>query len=598
MMSEATPTTNARLSFKSVEFDTLAEGLDYAARGETGCNFYTNSGALGERVTYAELRARAVALARRFIRAGLPAGGRVAIVADTSPDFLNFFFACQYAGLVPVPLPLPMNLGGHDHYVERIERMIESAGAVAVVAPAALSGFLGEAVSGLSVAMAGTPEDFYALPEDGADPRPFGRDEVCYIQYSSGSTRFPRGVTISQRSAISNMRAIVRHGLRIQPGDRCVSWLPLYHDMGLVGFALAPVLSQTSVDYIATSDFVRRPLLWPKVMTANRGTVSFSPTLGYDLCSRRGLNGSARSIDLSAWRIAGVGGDMIRPDVLERFCDTFAECGFRKTAFVASYGLAESTLAVSFAPLDRGIEIDRVDRTQYSTTHRAVPAKGNGSARNARSFVVCGHAMPGHAVAVRDETGAPLPDRRIGKLYIKGPSVMAGYFRDAEKSARALSDDGWLDSGDMGYMIDGALVITGRIKDLIICHGRNIWPQDLEWAVEQLSGVRSGDVAAFSVTGADGAERVVIVAASRLTDFDSRRQTRRAIAATVRTTAGVDCTVVLAPPRSLPHTSSGKLSRSAVKDKYLAGEYVDPAAARAAQQAQARASVAPLAAAD
>jgi fatty-acyl-CoA synthase len=449
--------------------------------------------------------------------------------------------------------------------------------------------------------MTGTPEDFQALPEDGADLRPFGKDDACYIQYSSGSTRFPRGVAISQRSATANMRAIVRHGLEVRPGDRCVSWLPLYHDMGLVGFALAPILSQVSVDYIATSDFVRRPLLWLKVITANGGTLSYSPTLGYDLCSRRGLNGSAASIDLSTWRVAGVGGDMIRPDVLKRFRDTFAGRGFRESAFLASYGLAESTLAVSFAALGRGIEIDRIDRKQYSTTHRAVPAKGNGSAPDARSFVVCGRAAPDHEIAIRDDTGATLPERSIGRVFIKGPSVMAGYFGDPEMTADALSGDGWLDSGDMGYMVDGALVITGRIKDLIICNGRNIWPQDIEWAVEQLAGVRTGDVAAFSVTGDDGAERVVIVAESRLADDSSRHEIRRAMAAKARTTAGVDCEVVLAPPRSLPHTSSGKLSRTAVKESYLAGRYTEAAASHAAAQAaqaKARASVAPLAAAD
>ena len=597
-MLDATPTTNPRLPLNSAAFETLTEGLDYAARGETGCNFYLANGEIGQRMSYAELRERAESLGRRFVRAGLPAGGRVAIIADTNPDFLCFFFACQYAGMVPVPLPVPMNLGGHEPYVQRVERMISSAGAVAAIAPAALKGFLDEATAGLDIAMTGTPADFYALPEGGADLRPFGQDDACYIQYSSGSTRFPRGVAISQRSASANIRAIVRHGLKVRPGDRCVSWLPLYHDMGLVGFALAPILSQASIDYIATSDFVRRPLLWPKVMTVNGGTMSFSPTLGYDLCSRRGLNGAAGSLDLRAWRVAGIGGDMIRPDVLECFCDTFAECGFRASAFVASYGLAESTLAVSFAPLDRGIEIDRIDRKQYSTTHRAVPAKGNGSAPDARSFVVCGRAMPDHEIAVRDETGARLAERSIGRVFIKGPSIMAGYFGDPEMTAGALSDDGWLDTGDMGYMVDGALVITGRIKDLIICNGRNIWPQDIEWAAEQLAGMRTGDVAAFSVSGDDGAERVVIVAASRLNDDDARHAIRRAIAATVRTTAGVDCEVVLAPPRSLPHTSSGKLSRSAVKENYLAGRYAEPAADYRAAQAKARASVAPLAAAD
>ena len=605
-MSGVTPTSNARLALKPATFETLTEGLDYAAQGQTGNNFYTAAGELGVSLTYGEIRERAVALARRFIRAGLPAGGRMAIVADTSPDFLCFFYACQYAGLAPVPLPLPMNLGGHDPYVQRIARMIESAGAVAAVAPDEFSGFLKEAVAGLPVQMAGTPDDFNALPEDGVELRPFGKDDLCYIQYSSGSTCFPRGVTISQRAALSNMGSIIRHGLEVRPGDRGVSWLPLYHDMGLVGFALAPMVCQMSTDFIATSDFVRRPLLWPKVLTANGGTLSFGPTLGYDLCSRRALNGSAKTFDLSAWRAAGIGGDMIRPDVLERFHEAFACTGFHRSAFVASYGLAESTLAVSFAPLDTGIEVDRIDRAQYTLNQRAVPAKGNGSALKARPFVICGRAMPDHQIVIRDDRDAPLADREIGTVHIKGPSVMTGYFQEPEMSSQVISKDGWLNTGDMGYLIEGRLVITGRIKDLIICHGRNIWPQDIEWALEQLPGVRTGDVAAFSVTGSDGAERVVIVLARRLIDIEVRREMIRTITATVHAAAGVACEVVLAPPRSLPHTSSGKLSRSGVKTIYLEGGYAEPTAQCAPERADQpakptrnpRAASASLAAAD
>jgi fatty-acyl-CoA synthase len=596
-MFDVTPTTNSNLPMKAASFETLTEGLDYAAKGETGCNFYNSSCEIGERLSHGELRDQAMAMARRFVGAGLARGERVAIVAETNPDFLIFFFACQYASLVPVPLPLPMNLGGHDPYVQRIERMIQSAGAVAAVAPATVISFLDEAIANLDIAMTGTPEDFLALPEDGAELRPFTRDDSCYIQYSSGSTRFPRGVAVSQHNALSNIRAITHDGLAARPGDRCVSWLPMYHDMGLVGFTLSPILSQLSIDYIATPDFVRRPLLWPKVISANAGTLSFSPTLGYDLCSRRALNGSANAIDLSSWRVAGIGGDMIRPDVLERFRDTFSVCGFRGDAFVASYGLAESTLAVSFAPVDRGIELDRINRKHYSTTHQAVPASDDGDS-DARSFVVCGRAMPGHDIEIRDDNGVRRPDRRIDRIFIKGPSVMSGYFQDPEMTAGILGADGWLDTGDMGYMIDGALVITGRTKDLIICNGRNIWPQDIEWAVEQLAGVRTGDVAAFSVTGDDGVEQVVIVMASRLTDDKSRLAIVHQIEATVRSTAGVGCEVVLAPPRSLPHTSSGKLSRSSVKETYLTGKYPDQAVAHAAEQVRARASVGRLAAAD
>ncbi|MCP4327120.1 MAG: fatty acyl-AMP ligase [Alphaproteobacteria bacterium] len=587
-MLTPTPTTNSNLPFEIAPFDTLTDGLDYAARGSTGCNFYSFRGEFVEGLTYREVRDRAVALAQGLVRSGLPRGGRMAIMAETIPDFACFFFACQYAGLIPVPLPLSMNLGGKDSYVQRLKGLIDGAGAVAAVSSAEAIGDLKEAVSELSLELVGTPDDFYRLPGDGADLRPFDKDDPCYIQYSSGSTRFPHGVFISQRAAVSNSRAIARHGVFARPGDRCVSWLPLYHDMGLVGFLFVPVLTQVSVDYIATADFARRPLIWPMVMSANGASLSFSPTFGYDLCRRRAENTSLSGFDLSAWRVAGIGGDMIRADVLRLFADRFSECGFRDTAFLSSYGLAEATLAVSFAGLDERIKVDCVDKMAYALSNRAEPiaADASPSSANTRSFAICGRPMPGYQIEVRDDEANVLPDRRIGRVFISGPSIMSGYYNDPGETARVLQPDGWLDTGDMGYMIDGSLVITGRSKDLIIHNGRNIWPQDIEWAIERLPGLRSGDVAAFSVPGPDGAEAVVVVVQSRKTDAEANRELKREITAIVRSTAGVDCKVVLVPPRSISMTSSGKISRAGARDNYLSGLYAEVARDRASATSQ------------
>lgn len=607
-MLKLTSTTNSALTFNIGDFGTLTQALDYAARGETGFNFFSSRGELQTVLPYASLRARSIQLARGLVGTGLPRGARVALVADTSPDFVRFFFACQYAGLIPVPLPLPVNLGGRDSYLRQLRRMTERAGASMAVAPAALVGYLHEGLAGLDVPLIGAPADFDDLPEAG-DPRPFTADEACYIQYSSGSTRLPRGVAISQRAATANCNAIIRHGLAVRPGDRCTSWLPLYHDMGLVGFCLAPILSQLSVDYIATSDFARRPLSWLKVLASTGGTLSFSPSFGYDLCVRRAAKMPLGEIDLSAWRVAGIGGDMIRADVLAQFAETFAETGFRATSFLASYGMAETTLAVSFADLDVGIRTDRAapvpnpPKTRngvangHNGTNGHAPANGisvlnghgatnghanghsngvaNGQHRQ-RVYVVCGRPLAGHRVEVRGADGSRLPDRRIGRIYVRGPSVMAGYFDDPAGTADVLDDQGWLNTGDMGYMIDGDLVVTGRSKDLIILNGRNIWPQDVEWAVEQLPAVRTGDVAAFSIADDLAGEAVIVAVQCRVTDPDARRALQREIEAVVRISAGVDCNVVLVPPHGLPHTSSGKLSRTQTRANYLAGEYDAP----------------------
>ncbi len=596
-MLRVTPSSNLTLPLRRGEFETIAEGLDYAAQGETGCNFFSSRGELEHACGYREIRERAQALARGLARSGVARGERLAIIAETTPDFLIFFFGCQYAGLVPVPLPLSVNLGGREAYVARLHNMMARAGARLAVASAELVGHLEQAAKGLKVDFLGTPEDFYALPAEGGELRPLQRDEPCYIQYSSGSTSLPRGVLVSQRAITHNARGIGQHGLRLRQGDRSASWLPLYHDMGLVGFCLAPVMNQVTIDYLASTAFARRPLTWLKVLSEHGASISFSPTFGYELCARMSSRVEPDRFDLSQWRVAGVGGEMVRPSVLNAFAESFAESGFDPAAFVPSYGLAESTLAVSFSPLGRGLRVDRVSRDAYERAGVAVPyevnghgnghgnghsnghgqangnghGKANGSAQASRAFVKCGGPLPGHRIEIRGEDNRPLPERRIGWVCISGPSLMQGYYDDEDATASVRTPDGWLNTGDMGYMVDGELVITGRSKDLIICNGRNIWPQDLEWAVESRCGASPGDVAAFSVDDDDGRERVVVIVECRSRDPETRSALSREVSNVIMTMAGVSGEVVLAPPRSLTFTSSGKLSRAAAKADYLAG---------------------------
>lgn len=563
---------NPALPQRCGEFATLTEGLDYAARGRTGYNFFSGRGEPLGALTYRDVKERAIDLAAKLVAMGMPRGSRLAILAETSPDFMIFFFACQYAGVIPVPLPLSAGVSNHQAHVSRLRAMIGSAQPIAAVAPASMVHVVREAGRGLGVEMIGSPNDFYALPRDRGDLRPFGPRSPCYIQYSSGSTTEPRGVLLSQRAVIANARAISQDGLRVTAGDRTTSWLPLYHDMGLIGFCITPMLCQLTVDYIATAAFAVRPLIWLKLISEYRSTISFSPTFGYELCVRRaGMNGGT-GFALSNWRVAGVGGEMVRPEALQRFADVFAASGFEARSFVPSYGLAEASLAVSFAPLETGVAVDTVDREQYERCGRAIKVIANTRVRRVRSFTRCGPALPGYTIEVRDDGNAVLPDRTIGRVLVRGPSLMSGYYRNSERTRQTLSADGWLDTGDMGYLIDGSLVITGRRKDLIICNGRNIWPQDLEWAVEQLADVRSGSVAAFSVDDEhDENERVVLVVECYSNDAMMQHDLRNNIHSVIQRTAAVNCTVVLVPPRSLPYTSSGKLSRASVRAQYLSG---------------------------
>jgi fatty-acyl-CoA synthase len=573
--TEPTPTTNPSLAHRPGDFATVVEALDYAARGATGLNFYDVRGNLLTALSYRALRERALIAASKLQSLELARGARVVMVADTDPDFAVFFMACQYAGLQPVPVAVPTTIGGQAAYVEQLRRQIEAAEASAAMAPMELMLFLEAAAAGLGLVHVGPPSSFEALPAGAAPLRPFAANEPSYLQFSSGSTRFPKGVRITQACLSANAEATIRYGLEAKSGDRCVSWLPLYHDMGLVGFLLTPMYAQLSVDYLNTRDFARRPLMWLQLLSRNRATLSYAPSFGYDLSMRR-ANPLPEGLDLSCWRAAGIGGDMIQAHTLEKFAETFAPCGFRREAFVPSYGMAETTVALAFARLGRGFTLDRVDRAALTERHEAVPAAKPDSARE---FVRCGVVLPGHAIDVRDDQGASLPDRRVGRIFARGPSLMAGYFADAAESARVLAADGWLDTGDLGYRDAGEIVITGRHKDLIIVNGRNIWPQDIEWALEDSVGpLRAGDTAAFSIESEAGAESIVVLAQCRVADATERDTLITAMQAVIQKAVAVPAAIVLVPPKSLPRTSSGKLSRSKAKQLYLSGGFADAGA--------------------
>jgi fatty-acyl-CoA synthase len=580
MTLTATPTTSASLALRRADFETLWEGLDYAARSEAGFNFFSARGELKQILTYRALREQARDLAQRLAALGLARGDRMVMIADTIPEFCTIFMATQYAGLVPVPVAIPTSLGGRTAYVEQLRHQIEGCDAKLAWAPDDLLPFLREAAEGSTLTLVGGAADFAALPAGGADLKPFTRDEPSYLQYSSGSTRFPKGIDIPQSVLMANAFAIGNHGLQVRSGDRCASWLPFYHDMGLVGFMLSPMLNQLSVDYLTTRDFARRSLTWLNLISEYRGTLAYSPSFGYELCVRRLRDGTEFKGDLSSWRAAGIGGDMVQPAVLKRFADAFGPFGFRETAFCPSYGMAETTLAMSFTPLEELYTLDHISRDALERD-RAEPAEPG---PDARGFIACGPALPGHELQVRDATGKLLHERQIGRIFFRGPSVMRGYFNQPDLTREALSPEGWLDTGDLGYLLNGQIVITGRAKDLIILNGRNIWPQDLEWAAEDgVAELRRGDVAAISVENPDeeDAERIVVLVQCRTTDPEARAKLEREVAAVLQKSMAVEVSVVLVPPHGLPQTSSGKLSRAKAKANFLGGAYTRAEAASA-----------------
>ncbi|MBB3694415.1 fatty acyl-AMP ligase [Sphingomonas sp. BK580] len=566
--SQTRPTPTADpLPRRFADFATLGEALDYAARGGRGLNFHDARGTLVRAYGFTALRDDARACAYRLIAAGVTPGDRVALVAETSAEFAALFFGAVLAGAWPVPLPLPTSFGGRDSYIDQLRVQLASCDPVMLVFPPELAQMAGAAAEAAGVRGVDWVE-FATHPGPEAALPASTSDDVCYLQYSSGSTRFPHGVAITHRALLSNLAAHA-HGVQIIETDRCVSWLPWYHDMGLVGCFLSPVANQVSTDYLKTEDFARRPLSWLDLISRNPGTsLSYSPTFGYDICARRISSQTKASdrFDLSRWRVAGNGADMIRPDVMQAFVDAFADAGFQATAFLPSYGLAEATLAVSLMPPGEGIRVELVEETELSGMQH-----GEDRPQRYRAIVNCGKPVRDMEVEVREEDGTPLPDGAIGKVWCRGPSVMVGYFRDPGATEACLID-GWLDTGDMGYMSGGYIFIVGRAKDMIIINGRNHWPQDIEWAVEQLPGFKAGDIAAFAITTPGGEETPAVLVQCRSSDEVERVRLRDEIRDRVRSVTGMNCVVELIPPRTLPRTSSGKLSRAKARNLYLAGE--------------------------
>ena len=568
----ATPTID-RHPRRLADFRTIGEALDYAATGCRGLNFHDARGSLTRAYPYAELREDALLAARRFIALGIEPGDRIALVAETGAEFAAAFFGAVYAGAWPVPLPLPTSFGGREAYVDQLGVQLKSSDPALLLYPPELADFGKQAADGAGVASRAwdTLEEVEPASGDLPSAKP---DDIAYLQYSSGSTRFPHGVAVTHHALLDNLRA---HGigLKVEPADRVVSWLPWYHDMGLVGCFLSPVALQLSVDYLKTEDFARRPLAWLDMITRNPGnSLSYSPTFGYDICSRR-MSSQTRAedrFDLSRWRIAGNGADMIRPEVMQAFVDSFDAAGFKASAFCPSYGLAEATLAVSLMPPGEGIRLELVEENELSGGQGESASGFEDRPRRYRAVVNCGKPVTGMEIEIRGADGEMLPDRGIGKVFVRGASVMHSYFRDPEATAACLSDDNWLDTGDMGYMSKGYIFIVGRAKDMIIINGRNHWPQDIEWAVEQLPGFKSGDIAAFAITGPSGEETPAVLVHCRVSDNEERGRLRDEIRERVRAITGITPVVELVPPRTLPRTSSGKLSRTKARNLYLSGE--------------------------
>ena len=526
-------------------------------------------------IRYRDLLDMARAIAGGLVAQGLQPRQTVALMLPTGHDYLACFFGVMIAGGVPVPIYPPARMDQIEDHLKRHARILSNAEAALIITveqarPVAV--MLQAAVSSLAAII--TPSALRAPP---ASPRyrPHGSD-IAFLQYTSGSTGDPKGVVLTHSNLLANIRALGQAS-RATSDDIFVSWLPLYHDMGLIGAWFGSLYHGIPLVLMSPLAFLARPALWLQTISLHRGTISAAPNFAYELCMRHVSDDARAGLDLSSWRLALNGAEPVSPTTLEAFAARFACCGLRRQAITPVYGLAESSVGLAFPPLERGPRIDVVRREPFSRNGKAELATTNDS--DTLAFPSCGQALPGHEIRIVDEAGVELPERRVGRLEFRGPSATTGYYRNLD-ATRRLFRDGWLDSGDHAYMAEGEVYVTGRVKDLIKRGGRNLYPYDLEEAIGKLPGIRKGCVAVFaSPDPATGSERLVIMAETRERDESARATLRHTLNQAAIDIIGMPADdIVLAPPHTVLKTSSGKIRRLASREAYEHGTVAKPAA--------------------
>ena len=531
-------------------------------------------------LTYGWLWTTACQIAGGLKARGLRPGDTVAIMLRTERDFFTTLMGTLIAGCVSVPLYPPFRADRIEEYVTRQIGILQNAGARLLItfkAVERVAGVLTHQVSSLdSVATADSIATSPSVPVSTV-----GSDGAL-IQYTSGSTGTPKGVYLTHENLLANIRAIA-HALKMNSGDVGVSWLPLYHDMGLIGAWLTTFYVGAPLLLMSPLTFLARPVRWLQAIDRYHGTISAAPNFAYDLCTTRISDEDLAGLNLSSARALLNGSETVSPGTLTAFAERFLPYGLSNSAVVPVYGLAENSVALTVPTIGAPPHVDVVRRNLFQETGEAIPAKHNDEA--ALRFVSCGRSVSQHEIRVVDKSGKRLSDRQQGHIIFRGPSATTGYFRNEEATRQLIDEDGWLHTGDLGYIVDGNLFVTGRTKDVIIRGGRNLYPHEVEASVGALTGVRTGCVAAFGLLNeARGTEQFVIVAETRLTEQQSRADLQRRITATVTEQIGVTPDrIVLAHPSAIPKTSSGKIRRSATRDALQSGKLEEKTAGIARQ---------------
>ena len=511
---------------------------------------------------------------------GLRKGDRVALILPGNDDFILCFLGAIRAGIVPVPIYPPMALGQLQAYLDNTRHIVAKSGARALVTTAKIKALLGTVQAACPaleqvVAVEGIRDSHEPLK-----PEKITLDDLAFLQFTSGSTSRPKGVALTHGNLAANILCIMGpKGLDIREEDIAISWLPLYHDMGLIGFVLAPLFYRVPSHFLPPLLFLKRPVTWFQTFTRNKGTIAYAPNFAYALSVKRIRQPDLEGIDLSSWRVAGCGAEPIRPETLEGFCEAFGKVGFKKEAMYPSFGMAESSLAVAFTELGEGMKTISVHGPKlWGEGAVSLVAEDDDDAVR---LVSCGPEFPEHKIRVFDPSDAasetPLPEDKVGEIRILGPSVMKSYWEDSERTREAFAGP-FLRTGDLGFLHDKHLFICGRSKEVVIVNGRNYYPQDMEWEAGKVEGVRKGNIVAFGAKDPAGQEkdRERVVLAFEVQDAERLAQAS-ALGTQVRKAVqeGMGLTlddVVALPPGALPKTSSGKLQRAKTRELYETGE--------------------------
>lgn len=550
--------------------DTLVSCLAKTPRGAAhGFRFRSLDAAASERyLPFESLEQEAQRRAAHLQQLGLRQGDRIALVIADPAEFVLSFLAAVVSGAVPVPIYPRASFKAKNAYVETVSHIVETSGSKLLLTTESTKPIIEDVfLQRRTAARLCTVEELKQLPESTPQLPKVLPSDLCFLQFTSGSTSLPKGVMVTHANLVANARAFLGpHGVNATVEDLTVTWLPLYHDMGLIGFALGAVVCSVPTLIMPTEAFGRRPSIWLETLHQTRGTLTFAPNFAYALATKRARDKDLEGLDLSRVRVAGCGAEPINAKVMRDFAARFARCGFRSQALLPAYGMAEATLAITFHPRDTPLVTDRVS-LEAMHDGEATPAEPSDEANATLELVSCGVPFPGHDLRIIDAQGNALPERRVGQIITRGPSVTHGYYENPSATAEGWHD-GWLQTGDLGYLADGRLYVCGRMKDLIIIRGANYYPQDIEWAVAEVEGVRRDNVVAFSVMR-DGEETLVLCAEGNGSDAPALR---KAIASKVTETVGITVGhVAVVRVGSLPKTSSGKVQRRRTKQLFETG---------------------------